>query len=862
MIQGGYALLALLPQLWRVPHAYLRNALYALESRCTPLDARPLLCILIGLMGGSVLGMTLSLSPSLIGIILVTTGLVLPRWPYPQLQRGCCLALIGFLLTHVPLAWQHRALPLNHIAHLLPTSATTRLTVIGRLYRPVESHGDRQLLYLRLQRLQDTDGWRDVRGRVRLSVHAHDLPFLPGDEVRIERLRLHRVRSFGNPGGFDFRRFLQQRGIYVIGGVSNPERIQLQQRPAGFSAARVMVQWRRHLQTLVHTSLPSPYAAVFLGMILGQRSTLPPEIEESFRATGTAHVLVVSGQNVGFVTAAVLLGLRAFLRLVRSWLPRTWVPGWRPTPVAALCCVPPVLLYCSIVGWQISTIRAALMVGCFVGTLVFERPRLLMHALGLAAVLVLLLDAHALFALDFQLSFLAVAAIVLASQRLGWQPQRRSLAHRWGQRLRAGMVVSSAAYLATLPLIVGAFHTIPTYGILANILLMPLAGVLVSAGVVALSLIAIWPTLAPVVFAPLVPLLTWTLALMQTIAALPNAQLHVAALPLLACMAYYGLLGSVLWPWRSRQRLAGAGLCAAVFLISIGWQYDETRVRQLRVTFLDVGTGDAILVQAPGNHTLLIDGGGTYDGRFDIGAKVVAPVLWQRHIRHVDLMALTHTHPNHARGLASLFRLFPTRHLLTNGSPLHADYLRDLHMIGARRGTQMHTAPEGPRQWRWGGLEITVLSPPALTTQQQVAWKPPTENDRSLVIRLQYGATRLLLTGDIEHATERWLLAQGVDLQADILQIPHHGSRTSTLPAFVQRVQPKVGIISVGAGNPYGHPHPQVLDTLADQNVRVFRTDLHGAITIISDGTRYQVIPFHPGQPGPSARVTPTAAVD
>jgi competence protein ComEC len=118
------------------------------------------------------------------------------------------------------------------------------------------------------------------------------------------------------------------------------------------------------------------------------------------------------------------------------------------------------------------------------------------------------------------------------------------------------------------------------------------------------------------------------------------------------------------------------------------------------------------------------------------------------------------------------------------------------------------------------------------------------------------------LTGDIEHATERWLLAQDVDLQADILQIPHHGSRTSTLPAFVQRVQPKVGIISVGAGNPYGHPHPQVLDALADQRVKVFRTDLHGAITIISDGTRYQVIPFRPYQPRPSARVTPTAAVD
>jgi competence protein ComEC len=810
------------------------------------LGERPLLCVIVGLMGGSMLGETLSLSPQLIGIMLGAIGLVLPRWPYPQLQWCCRLALTGCLLTHLSLAWQYRALPLNHITHVLPEAAVTRLTVEGRLYRPVESHGDRQRLYLQLQRFQDADGWHEVQGRARLSVHADDLPFLPGDRVRIERLRLHRVRGFRNPGSFDFQRFMQRRGIYVIGGMSNPERVRLQQRLEGFSLARTLVQWRRRLQALVHTSLPSPYAAVLLGMVVGHRGALPATIEEHFRIAGTAHLLVVSGLHVGFVTMAVLFGLRACLRFLRSWLPRTWLPGWRPTPVAALCCIPAVLLYCSVVGWKVSTLRAALMVGSCILALVFDRSRLLMHALGLAAALILLLDPDALFALDFQLSFMAVAAIALVSQRLLRQPDHPGLVRRWGQRLRAATAASSAAYLATLPFIVGAFHTLPTYGIVANILIMPLASALVPAGVVALSLAALWPALTPVVFAPLLPLLTWTLGLMQTIAALPHAQIHVAALSAAAYVGYYGLLGSLLWARRGHQRRASVALCTALLLMSIGWQYYDTRARQLRITFLDVGTGDAILVQVPGNHNLLIDGGGTYDGRFDIGAKVVAPVLWQRHIRRFDLMALTHTHPNHARGLVSLFRLFPTQHLLSNGTPLSADYFRDLLTVGAQRGTQMHTATDGPRQWRWGRLQLTVLAPPEATAPQQAAWKPRTENDRSLVIRLQYGAVRVLLTGDIEHATERWLLTQNLDLRADILHIPHHGSRTSSLPAFIKRVQPQVGIISVGAGNPYGHPHPQVLRTLSEQRLQVFRTDLHGAITITSDGTRYWVTQFRP----------------
>jgi competence protein ComEC len=142
-----------------------------------------------------------------------------------------------------------------------------------------------------------------------------------------------------------------------------------------------------------------------------------------------------------------------------------------------------------------------------------------------------------------------------------------------------------------------------------------------------------------------------------------------------------------------------------------------------------------------------------------------------------------------------------------------------------------------------------VLAPPGTVEQQHTAWAPPTENDRSLVLRLQYGSVRLLFTGDIQHATERWLLAHRPDLRADILQVAHHGSQTSTLPAFVASVRPHVGIISLGAGNPYGHPHARVLDVLAAHHVEVFRTDYHGAITITSDGAQYQVTPFRPYRP-------------
>ena len=415
------------------------------------------------------------------------------------------------------------------------------------------------------------------------------------------------------------------------------------------------------------------------------------------------------------------------------------------------------------------------------------------------------------------------------------------------------MLVNSAAYLGTLPILGSTFHTVPTFAILANLPLVPLAGVLTQAGVAALGVLVLWPAIAPWVFVPFVPLLAWIVMIAETVAAWPAAQLYLASPSLPMLLGYYGLCGSLLL-WRHwRWCLQCAGLCSGLLLVGAGWQSLETRTRQLRVTFLDVGAGDAIVVQVPGHHTLLIDGGGTYDGRFDIGARLVAPFLWQHHVRRFDFMALTHMHPDHARGLVSVLRLFPTQHLLTNGSPATSDYVRDLLAAGQRWDTQQHTAMDGPRHWQWERLQLSVLAPPATAGKQPSLWTPRNENDRSLVLRLQYGAVRLLLTGDIEQATERWLLAQGADVRADILKVPHHGSKTSTSLAFVQQVQPQVGIISTGADNPFGHPHPQVLDVLAQQGVRVWRTDKHGAITITSDGAGYRVSavrPYRPALPG------------
>ena len=830
-----------------------RDSWQQADTLVAPWSERPLWCVAVGLLAGSLLGTAVDLPLVPLSTVLLGAGLfLLLPWPVPQLQRCCRLGLVGLALTSLQLAWHIYALPPHHIVRLLP-SLPQHVTVAGTLERAVDARGDRQYVYLRLQHLENDHIEQPVTGLVRLNVHATSLPFLPGDVVRVTRLRLRQVRGSHNPGGFDFERFMRWQGIYVVGGVSNPERLSLRHRPAGFRLDRTLEQWRQYLRAEVRVLLSAPYDAVFLAMVLGQRGDLTPAVQQSFRASGTTHLLVVSGLNVSCIAIGVFWIWRALLRLVRSWLPRAWYPGWRPTPIAAVLSIPPVLLYCGLVGWEVPASRAALMVGSYLLALMLQRTRESLHALVLAAALILVLEPASSRDIAFQLSFVAVASIFVVSDTVLALEHSDSAIRRWGRRLWLYVLVNSAAYLGTLPIIGSTFHTVQTFAILANLPLVPLAGILTQAGVAALGVLVLWPAVAPWLFGSFVPLLTWIVTIAETVAAWPAAQLYLASPSLPMLLGYYGLCGSLLL-WRHwRWRLPCAGLCSVLLLVGAGWQYLETRPRQLRVTFLDVGAGDAIIVQVPGHHTLLIDGGGTYDGRFDIGARLVAPFLWQHYVRRLDFMALTHMHPDHARGLGSVLRMFPTRHLLTNGSPATSDYVRDLLTAGQRWATRQHTAMDGPRHWQWERLQMSVLAPPSTASTPPSLWTPRNENDRSLVLRLQYGAVRLLLTGDIEQATERWLLAQGTDLRADILKVPHHGSKTSTSLAFVQQVQPQVGIISTGADNPFGHPHPQVLDLLAQQGVMVWRTDEHGAITITSDGTGYRVSavrPYRPTLPG------------
>jgi competence protein ComEC len=385
------------------------------------------------------------------------------------------------------------------------------------------------------------------------------------------------------------------------------------------------------------------------------------------------------------------------------------------------------------------------------------------------------------------------------------------------------------------------FHRISLTGLSANVLVVPLLALVVPIGFVAVF--TGWHVAAGVA--------QWLLIAGQKVAAWHTRlepDWRVPDPPLWLALALTASL--VVLAWSMRRSRPGAWASAAVVLALFALVFRHpfppaVHAGELELTAIDVGQGDSLLVSFPDGKLMLIDGGGVLSfgrsarPRFDIGEDVVSPYLWTRSIRKIDVVALTHAHDDHARGLPAVIENFHPAELWTGATPPSAAWSEV--QAKARAERVKIVAMQSGRSLEFGGARIEVLSPPPDYLPGDI----PKNND-SLALRITYRQRSFLLTGDMERPMEQLLLASGEPLRADVLKVGHHGSNTSSTEPFLDAVAPAFAVISDGFENSFHHPHPQVLARLAAHRAGVFRTDEQGLVTIRTDGWRISVDTFQP----------------
>lgn len=662
-----------------------------------------------------------------------------------------------------------------------------------------------------------TDGGRplELAGRVRVAVFG-ETPhpeIIEGDRVALwAQLRL--PRGFADPGVRDAAREARHLGIHAVGFCKSGRLLSTSGRAdIGWlrdSAARARASARRVLRSFLPAG---PEEAVVRAMVLGDRTGIDDETADAFRIAGTYHVLAISGAQVALLAGIVLYGLTALCV--------------RPVP-RAIVVTASVAFYALFVGGDVPVVRAAMMVTTAVLGRALELDADLANLLGLVAGVLLVLRPSDVGDIGFQLSFGATLGLLLLGPLVAARLPRLPL------RVDLALAASVAAQLALAPLLVLHFHRLAPAALLLNLAAVPLASIVLLAGLLVLAA------------ASLVPAVAWLFADIAWLAAhaLLQSSAVVRAFPWLdfrlptpsaAVWAIYAL-GLALLTSESRRR-AGVALTGLGLLGLLAGRGVSPGDGCLRLTVLDVGQGDCLVLRSPQGRTWVVDAAGSYDGGFDFGEEVVGPYLWSEGIRQIDLLLLSHAHPDHVGATPLLLDGFRIGEVWEGVAPradrVYAGLGERLQRSTARRRTVF-----GGVSSRWDGVTVEVLGP-------RPAGPPPalTRNDDSVVLALGLGRVRFLLTGDVESNGERRL----GDVRADVLKVPHHGSRTSSSPSFLTEAKPRLALISVGFRSRFGHPHKEVLSRLARSGARVYRTDLDGAITISTDGTRIWVSTYRGG---------------
>jgi competence protein ComEC len=626
-----------------------------------------------------------------------------------------------------------------------------------------------------------------------------------GTRVKIET-EIERPNGARNPHLFDYRQYLLRQGVYAQIGASAQSYYVVAQEKIGIIAS-LIEKGNAKVTQIIQQWIGGDEAMVVIGMIIGDKTEIPENIEKSFKINGVAHILAISGLHVGFLVALLM----AVLKVLHTRKGSTFI-------IITLVLIG----YCLLTGARPSTIRATIMAVILLGGYSLGRRADSVNALAVAALVILLIKPLDLFDVGFQLSFAAVLAIILFSRRIA-----RRLAFLL-PIVAQSIAVVIAAQIGTIPVMAYHFNTFSVMAFFANVPFVFLAGMIVMLSFV-LLIVAPVPFInagVGIVIKALVALLT---KCSEGLSQLPWAMRSVCS-PSMMMLIGIGILAWLLSrecpkkvvKWRYH-------LSVVVAVLVCVWLYGAPKLdHRAQMTVLDVGQGDAIHIQTPDDKNILIDTGGVdswYTGNFEPGADVVVPYFLKNGSKTIDLLILTHAHADHIGGVPAVIESLNVKTVIVAEANWYQEKLvgYDGDILEVQAGDVLNNRT----------TKLTVLNPSWATLGEG-------DNNDSIVIMLEMNGVNILLTGDSETPVCDQIAPQ-ID-QANIIKVPHHGGNSSMSVAYFNHVNAQVAIASCGENNVYGHPHAEIVDAYTRKGTAFYQTDEQGAVTItISPSKTFRV---------------------
>jgi competence protein ComEC len=820
---------------------------------------RPLIHILIALITGILAGSYFTFSYYLLlTAVFLNLFLLLVTIRNKWLIAGFIL-IISFTFLLGIFNIQKQNYFINDVQSISRYIDQGKVTMEGIVTESPIPYPDKNVLIVRCLRIIKNNAYSPASGNIRLVIPP-DLVFQYGDFVRFHST-LKKIHNFNNPGGFDYERYLNLQGIYATGFINNSSEIVLLRQNSASILKLKLESFRFYLKQIIHKNAASPQSEIIEAMTIGNQKAIPAVVRDNFNKTGTSHILSINGLHIGIIAASAFFFIFLILKSSEYLMLR-----FNIIKLAATAAFFMVLISAFIAGMEIPVLRSTLMAVIFLIALISGKQKDLYNTLALAALIILVISPEALFDSSFQLSFIAVFALIyIVPPFSDLSLKQFERFPSWGQSIiryiYLSAVVCSAVTIGTLPLIMYYSNRVSSITIMANLILVPLLGTLVLTICMFFILCAFF---SPAIAGYFIKLASFfvqiSVNIINKLAALPWSSFNSTTPTIFEITFFYLFIFLLIQFIESRKKRKTPKeflphrlqyLKYSLIIIIVFFAADITYLilkdklsPDLKITVIDVGQGTSTLARFPGGKNILIDGGGFSDGSFDTGKSVLAPFLYHERINNVDTVVLSHPHPDHLLGLIYIMNNFNVRQVWRSNLPIDLeDYPGWEKAIKLNKINVSLVSNKLPDKII-NGVKVKVLWPPNYSVQDVNNLSYDEVNDSSLVLKITFGQVSFLIPGDISADVEEQLIKSKIDLRSDVLVVPHHGSNHSSSAAFIKAVACRYGIVSAGKSNIFNHPHPSVLQRYKEAGAGVFRTDRDGAITIKTDGNNLQINTF------------------
>lgn len=741
-----------------------------------------------------------------------------------------CVALFFFI-------WGLYALtpwfsPVKSPASISNKVSGTPVAVEGIVAVRPSAASDGSRVVVEAERIITENSIEPVCGLLLLSVSQGEVSLVRGDRIRF-MTQIALPHRLGLHGEFDYPRYLLFQGIYATGRVVSQQDIVMIRAAAEESMQRSIDIVARKLGDAIRKAVPDVrISSVLTALLLGDQKRIPENLADAYTRAGVTHILSISGFHVGIIAAFISLISLGILTRFESLALR-----WNLRRISVLIAIPSMVTYLFLTGNAPATARSVIMLVACAVALYVERETDAINMLLLAACLLLAINPVTLFDVSFQLSFISLWGIIVTvpvlTKRFSAAVPRRSLV--FIQLLAA----SIAASCVTLIPVLHNFKVASLNGILANFLIVPLLGYgAVIAGFCVLPLIVLVPKISGVLLWPSSKLISLSNMIVEWFSALPVIHFTSVTSWDMLFFLLFMLIVTFVRSVRRRFALAAVVPLAAVMIHATEPPSADGR---LHVTMLSVGQAESMLLRLPDGSTMLVDGGGyLQDNGRDFGRRILLPALESLGIRRIDRLIITHDHPDHIGGLSFVVKNITVGECWTTSSTYSRLHHSDLRYALSDRKIPVRLLAAGDSITLESGVDFKVISPGHHVVRNDGDDIRNTNED-SLVFRVSFAEFSMLFTADAGFDAEREMISSGCDLGVTVLKVGHHGSAYSTSEEFIDKVRPRIALISAGAGNKFGLPSGRTIDLLKTKNIMVYRTDRDGTIELASDGKNLNV---------------------